>query len=62
MIILEECLSADTFALSVAGDFDYVADFNGTITTNAFNLNVGGDFSNNDLANALGAQMIVLQF
>ena len=41
-------LSADTVSLSVAGDFDYVADFNGTITTNAFNLNVGGDFSNND--------------
>ena len=42
-------LNADTFALSVAGDFDYVADYlNGTITTNAFNLNVGGDFSNND--------------
>ena len=33
-----------------AGDFDYIADYlnNGTITTNAFNLNVGGDFSNND--------------
>ena len=44
--------SADTFTLSVAGDFDYVADYlNGTITTNAFNLNVGGDFSNNDSAN-----------
>ena len=42
-------VSADTFALSVAGDFDYVADYlNGTITTNAFNLNVGDDFSNND--------------
>ena len=44
-------LNSDTFALSVAGDFDYVADFNGTITTNTLNLNVGGDFSNNDLAN-----------
>ena len=44
--------SADTFTLSVAGDFDYVADYlNGTITTNTFNLNVGGDFSNNDSAN-----------
>ena len=44
--------SADTFTLSVEGDFDYVADYlNGTITTNAFNLNVGGDFSNNDSAN-----------
>ena len=51
MIILEGCLIATAFALSVAGDFDYVADFNGTITTNTINLNVGGDFSNNDLAN-----------
>ena len=41
-------LNATAFALSVAGDFDYVADFNGTITTNTINLNVGGDFSNND--------------
>ena len=39
-------ISADTFALSVAGDFDYTKK--GTITTNSFNLNVGGDFSNND--------------
>ena len=41
---------ADTFALSVAGDFDYVAEFlgNGAITTNALNLNVRGDFSYND--------------
>ena len=46
-------ISADTVSLSVAGDFDYVADFNGTITTNALNLNVGGDFSNNDAANDL---------
>ena len=44
-------LNSNTFALSVGGDFDYVADFNGTITTNSFNLNVGGDFSNNDSAN-----------
>ena len=46
-------LNADTFALSVAGDFDYVAEYlgNGTITTNALNLNIGGDFSNNDSAN-----------
>ena len=37
-------INSDTFALSVGGDFDYVADYltNGTITTNAFNLNVGG--------------------
>ena len=39
-------LSADTFALSVAGDFDY-----GTITANTYNLQVGGDFSYNDSAN-----------
>ena len=31
-------LNCDIFALSVAGDFDYVADFNGTITTNTINL------------------------
>ena len=41
-------ISVNTLNLSVAGDFDYVADFNGTITTNTLNLNVGGDFSNND--------------
>ena len=43
-------LNATAFALSVAGDFDYVAEYlgNGTITTNTLNLNVGGDFSNND--------------
>ena len=39
-------LNADTFALSVAGDFDY-----GTITANTYNLQVGGDFSYNDSAN-----------
>ena len=39
-------LEANTFNLSVAGDFDYTN--RGTITTNTFNLNVGGDFSNND--------------
>ena len=33
----------------MAGDFDYTKK--GTITTNTFNLNVGGDFSNNDSAN-----------
>ncbi len=46
-------VAADTFNLSVAGDFDYISDFsrNGTINTNSFNLNVGGDFSNNDAAN-----------
>ena len=41
-------VSADTVSLSVAGDFDYVADFDGTIDFNSINLNVGGDFSNND--------------
>ena len=46
-------INADIFSLSVAGDFDYVAEYlgNGTITTNTLNLNVGGDFSNNDAAN-----------
>ena len=39
-------MSADTFALNVAGDFDY-----GTITANIYNLQVGGDFSYNDSAN-----------
>ena len=39
-------VSADTFSLSVAGNFDY-----GTITTNALNLQVGGDFSYDDSAN-----------
>ena len=38
---------SDTFALSVAGDFEH----SGTITTNASNLNIGGDFSYNDSAN-----------
>ena len=43
-------VNADTFALSVAGDFDYTTAYlgNGTITTNAFNLNVGGNFTYND--------------
>ena len=51
--ILGGVLDADTFALSVAGDFDYVADFlgNGTITTNADNLHIGADFSYDDSAN-----------
>ena len=46
-------LNSDTFALSVADDFDYIVDYlnNGTITTNTLNLNVGGDFSNNDASN-----------
>ena len=33
--------------VSVAGDFEH----SGTITTNAYNLNIGGDFSYNDSAN-----------
>ena len=43
-------VNADTLALSVAGDFDYLANYLGTITTNAFNLQVGGDFSYDDSA------------
>ena len=45
-------VSAATFALSVAGDFDYVAEYlnNGTITTDALNLNVGGNFTYDDSA------------
>ena len=38
---------SDALALSVAGDFEH----SGTITTNAYNLNIGGDFSYNDSAN-----------
>ena len=41
-------ISADTFTLSLAGNFDYDE---GTITANAYNLQVGGDFSYNDAAN-----------
>ena len=46
-------LSADTLALSVAGDFDYSSDYlnNGTITANSLNLTVGGNFSYDDSAN-----------
>ena len=57
-------VSADTFALSVAGDFDYVTEFlnNGTISNDALNLTVGGNFSNDDENNDfLGQQMIALQ-
>ena len=42
-------VSADTFSLSVAGDFDY--NDKGKLTTNAFNLTVDGNFSNNNSAN-----------
>ena len=43
-------VSADTFNLTVASAFDYIADYlnNGTITTNTFNLTLGGSFSNRD--------------
>ena len=42
-------VNVGTFALSVAGDFDYANK--GTITTNTFNLNVGGNFTYNNSAN-----------
>ena len=38
---------SDTLALSVAGDWNYLASYVGSIINNAFNLNVGGDFSFN---------------
>ena len=45
-------ITADALALSVAVDFDYIADFlDSNITTNSLNLQVGGDFSNNDASN-----------
>ena len=46
-------VSADTFSLSVAGAFNYITEYlgNGTINNNALNLNVGGNFSNNDANN-----------
>ena len=45
-------ITADTLALSVEGDFDYVADYlDSNITTSSLNLRVGGDFSNNDANN-----------
>ena len=42
-------LEANTFNLSVAGDFDNTQ--RGIINATVFNLEVGGDFSNNDAAN-----------
>ena len=44
---------ADTFALSVAGDFDYGSEFlgNGNIDATNLNLQVGGDFSYNNASN-----------
>ena len=40
-------ITADTFALSVAGDFDYA----GNIEATSLNFQVGGDFSYNDASN-----------
>ena len=37
--------------INVESDFDYVADFNGTINFNSINLNVGGNFSNDSANN-----------
>ena len=53
---------ADTFNLSVAGDFDHIVNYlavhnlffttnNGRIIVDAFNLNVGGDFTFSESAN-----------
>ena len=42
---------AGVLTINVESDFDYVADFDGTIDFNSINLNVGGDFSNNDASN-----------
>ena len=44
-------ITADALALSVAVDFDYIADFNGAISFNSLDLSVGGNFSNNDASN-----------
>ena len=46
-------VNVDTFNLSINNDFDYIADYlnNGIITTNTLNLQVGGNFSNNDASN-----------
>ena len=38
---------SDTLALSVAGDWNYLASYVGRIINNAFNFNVGGDLSFN---------------
>ena len=42
-------LNANTFNLSVIGDFDNTQ--RGIINATTFNLEVGGDFSNNDASN-----------
>ena len=43
-------LISDALTVSLAGDFDYLANYLGTITINTLNLNVGGDFSYDDSA------------
>ena len=45
-----QTVSADVFNLSIAEDFDYIADYlnNGTINVAALNLRVEGDFSYDD--------------
>ena len=46
-------ITADTFSLSLAGDFDYGSEFlgNGNIDATTLNLQVGGDFSYDDANN-----------
>ena len=46
-------ITADTFSLSVAGDFDYTDNYlnNGNIEATSLNFQVGGDFSYNDASN-----------
>ena len=46
-------ITANTFDISVAGDFDYSSEFlgNGNIDATNLNLQVGGDFSYNDVHN-----------
>ena len=44
-------VSSDSLSLIIGGDFEHVADYlNNAITTNALNLNVGGDISYDDSA------------
>ena len=47
-------ITADTFSLSVAGDFDYTNNYlnNGNIDATTLNLQVGGDFSYDDANNS----------
>ena len=48
-----ESISADSFALSVAGDFDYADNYlnNGNIDATTLNFQVGGDFFYDDTSN-----------